>query len=163
MTLWPALSDNVTIQPKKVFILWHSDPTGVGMSDHPQTALFFCQKWVEMLAVTVRPVSQHYRKLSLCSAWSWRDSAENRAQMVLIKNSTLPPDTTPPMHGSARRVPWPNLIHDMVRHTQQNSTRLADPCVDGVPSSGESNCHKQDGQIITVTIRPLRNLSGQKI
>jgi hypothetical protein len=40
VTLRPAPSDTVTIRPTNVYILWQSDPTGVGLSDHPQTAQF---------------------------------------------------------------------------------------------------------------------------
>ncbi len=40
VTLRPALSDTVTIRPTNVFILRQSDPTGVGQSDHTQTAQF---------------------------------------------------------------------------------------------------------------------------
>ncbi len=40
MTLRPAPSDTVTIRPTNVFILRQSYPTGVGQSDHTQTAQF---------------------------------------------------------------------------------------------------------------------------
>jgi hypothetical protein len=40
VTLRPAPSDTATIRPTNVFILRQSDPTGVGQSDHTQTAQF---------------------------------------------------------------------------------------------------------------------------
>jgi hypothetical protein len=40
VTLRPAPFDTVTIRTTNVFILRQSDPTGVGQSDHTQTAQF---------------------------------------------------------------------------------------------------------------------------
>ncbi len=40
VTLRPAPSDTVMICPTNVFTLRQSDPTGVGQSDHTQTAQF---------------------------------------------------------------------------------------------------------------------------
>ncbi len=40
VTLRPTPSDTVTIRPTNVLILRQSDPTGVGQSDHTQTAQF---------------------------------------------------------------------------------------------------------------------------
>ncbi len=65
------------------------------------------------------------------------------------------PDRTPPKHGSMV-FSWVFLTLSRIRIGW--GTRLADPCIGGAPSSGGSNCHKQDGQIITMTIRLLRNL-----
>jgi hypothetical protein len=40
VTLRPALSNTVMNRPTNVHILRQSNPTGVGLSDHPQTARF---------------------------------------------------------------------------------------------------------------------------
>jgi hypothetical protein len=40
MTLRPTVTDIVSIRPTNVYILRQSDSTGVGLSDHPQTAQF---------------------------------------------------------------------------------------------------------------------------
>jgi hypothetical protein len=39
----------------------------------------------------------------------------------------------------------------------------ADPCVGGSPSSDGLNFYKQDGWIVTITIRPLQNWPGPNI
>jgi hypothetical protein len=68
----------------------------------PKPLSLTLQKWVKTLAVRVRSMSWHYRKLSyslfLLDRW---DIAEHSTQMAHIKNSMVSLDRTPPMHGSA--------------------------------------------------------------
>ncbi len=106
-TLWPALFDSVTIWPKNVFILWHSDPTQVVLPDHPKLLSWTPRKsgskrwlwWLDPWAGTTENLA------ILCSTWGRWDSAEHHTPMELIKNDTVPPDRTLPMHGSAEHVP----------------------------------------------------------
>jgi hypothetical protein len=104
MTHWPALSNNVTIRPKNVFILWHSDPCGSDCPATPKPHNSTPQKWVEWLAVTFQPVSQHCKKISY-SLFCLGPVGQCRTPIDgAHKNSTVPPDRTPPMHGSDGRV-----------------------------------------------------------
>ncbi len=103
-------------QPKNVQILWQanpkvvrlSDPTEVGLSDHPQTAQF--DPWKAGLNIRC-DILTHNSALdknlaTLCLAWGLVGQyTKHYKQMVLLKNDTVLPERTPPTHGSAVLVP----------------------------------------------------------
>ncbi len=101
MTLRPAPSDTLTNRPTNVFILRQSDPTGVGQSNHTQTAQFDTLEvglnvgCDNPTLVQSDPFSALPRGLG--------DSSGDDTQMVLLKNGAAPPERTSPTHGSAGR------------------------------------------------------------
>jgi hypothetical protein len=97
VTLRPATSHTVTIRPTNVYILRQSDFTGVGQSDHTQTAQFDPSE----LGLNVgcdNPTHEQSDPFS-ASPGGLGDSSGDDTQMVLLKNDTAPPTST--MHGSA--------------------------------------------------------------
>ncbi len=99
VTLRPAPSGTVTIRPTNIFILRQSDPTGVGQSDHTQTAQF------DPLEVGLNvgcdiPTHEQSDPFSASPGGLW-DSLGDDTQMALFKNGAAPPERTSPTHGSA--------------------------------------------------------------
>jgi hypothetical protein len=105
-----------------VFILRQSDPTGVGQSDHTQTAQFDplevglnvgCDNptHVQSDPRTIRPtynpthVQSDPRTIRpiLCFARWVRGQFGDNIQMAILKNVAAPPERTSPKHGSAGR------------------------------------------------------------
>jgi hypothetical protein len=101
VTLRPTPSDTVTICPTNVFILRQSDPTGVGQSDHTQTAQFDPLE----VGLNVSCDNPTHIKSDPFSALpgGLGDSLGNDTQMALIINGAAPPERTSPVHGSAGR------------------------------------------------------------
>jgi hypothetical protein len=101
VTLQPAPSDTVTIRPTNVFILRQSDPTGVGQSDHTQTAQF------DPLEVGLNVDCDNPTHVQsdpfLALPGGLGDSSGDNTRMALLKNSAVPPEKTSPTHGSAGR------------------------------------------------------------
>ncbi len=99
MTLRPALSNTVMIRPTKVFILRQSDPTGVGQSDHTQTAQF------DPLEVGLNVGCDNPTHVQsdpfFASPGGLGDSSVDDTQMMLLKNGAAPPKRTSPKNGSA--------------------------------------------------------------
>jgi hypothetical protein len=99
VTLRPALSDTVTIRFTNVFILRQSDPTGVGQSDHTQTAQF------DPLEVGLNICCDNPTHVQsdpfFASPGGLGDSSGDDTQMALLKNGAAPPERTSPTHGSA--------------------------------------------------------------
>jgi hypothetical protein len=101
VTLRPAPSDTVTIRPTNVFILRQSDPTGVGQSDHTQTAQFDPLE-VGLNVGCDNPTHVQSDPFS-ASPGGLGDSSGDDTQMALLKNGAAPPERTSPTHGSAGR------------------------------------------------------------
>jgi hypothetical protein len=98
VTLRPAPSDTVTIRPTNIFILKQYDPTGVGQSDHTQTAQF------DLLEVGLNVGCDNLTHVQSnpfsASPGGLGDSSGDNTQMVLLKNGAVPPERTSLMHGS---------------------------------------------------------------
>ncbi len=101
MTLRPAPSDTVTIRPTNVFILRQYDPTGVGQSNHTQTAQFDPLE-VDLNVGCDNPTHIQSDPFS-ASPGGLGDSSGEDTEMVLLKNGTAPPERTSPTHGSVGR------------------------------------------------------------
>jgi hypothetical protein len=99
VTLRPAPSVTVTIRPTNVFILRQSDPTGVGQSDHTQTAQFDPLE-VGLNVGCDNPTHVQSDPFS-ASPGGLGDSLGDNTQMALLKKGAAPPERTSPMHGSA--------------------------------------------------------------
>ncbi len=101
VTLRPAPSDTVTIRPTNIFILRQSYPTGVGQSDHTQTAQFDPLE----VGLNVGCDNPTHAKSDPFSALpgGLGDSLGDDTQMALLKNVTAPPERTSPTHGLAGR------------------------------------------------------------
>jgi hypothetical protein len=98
LTLQPAPSDIVTIHPTNVYILIQSNPTGVGMSDHLQTAQF------DPLEVGLNVGCDNLTH----SLLRWGEGGQfgpRHTDGAVKKNSAAPPKRTSPTHGSAGRKP----------------------------------------------------------
>jgi hypothetical protein len=91
VTLRPALSDTVTILPTNVYILRQSDPPGVGLSDHPQTAQF---DPLDVGLIVGCDIPTHIQSDPFGG-----DSSDHNTQMELLKNGAAPPERTSPTHG----------------------------------------------------------------
>jgi hypothetical protein len=125
VTLRPAPSDTVTIRPTNVFILRQSDPTGVGQSDHTQTAQFDplevglnvgCNNptHVQSDPHTFRPILCSARRVRGQFGWRHTDGAVKKRCCATRENFT---------HAWVSWAQaWPNLTPNMARPTQQNST-----------------------------------------
>jgi hypothetical protein len=93
-------SNTVSIHPTNVYILSRSDPTGVRLSNHPQTAQF------DPLEVGLNVGCDNLtHEPILCSTRQGGDSSSNDTQIALLKNGAAPPERTSPTHGSARHKP----------------------------------------------------------
>ncbi len=101
MTLRPAPSDTVTIHPTNVFILRQSNPTGVGQSDHTQTAQFDPLE-VGLNVGCDNPTHVQSDPFS-ASPGGLGDSLGDDIQMALLKNGTAPPERTSLTNGSVGR------------------------------------------------------------
>ena len=89
------------ILPTDNFILRQSDPTGVGQSDHAQTAQF------DPLEVGLNIGCDNLTHVQSdpfsASPGGLGDSLGDNTQMALLKNGAVPPERTSPSHGSAGR------------------------------------------------------------
>jgi hypothetical protein len=101
VTLRPAPSNTVTIRPTNVFILRQSDPTGVGQSDHTQTAQF--DPLEVGLNVGCDNLAHEQSDPFSASPGGLGDSSGDDTQMALLKNGAVPPERTSLTHGSAGR------------------------------------------------------------
>jgi hypothetical protein len=101
VTLRPAPSDTVTIRPTNFYILRQSDPTGVGQSDHTQTAQFDPLE-VGLNVSCDNPTHVQSDPFS-ASPGGLGDSSGDDTQMALLKNGAAPAEGTSPKHGSAGR------------------------------------------------------------
>jgi hypothetical protein len=81
-----------------VFILRQSDPTGVGHSDHTQTAQFDTLE----VGLNVGCDNQTHEQSDPFSAspGGLGESTGDDTQMALLKNGAAPPERTSPMHRS---------------------------------------------------------------
>jgi hypothetical protein len=99
VTLRPAPSDTVMIRPTIVYKLRQSDPTGVGQSDHPQSAHF------DPLEVGLNVGCDNLTHVQSdpfsASPVGLGDSSGDDTQMALLKKGAAPPERTSPTHGSA--------------------------------------------------------------
>ncbi len=101
VTFRPAPSHTVTIRSTNVFILRQSDTTGVGQSDHTQTAQFDPLE-VGLNVGCDNPAHVQSDPFS-ASPGGLGDSSGDDTQMALLKNSAAPPKRTSATHGSAGR------------------------------------------------------------
>jgi hypothetical protein len=99
VTLRPAPSGTVTIRPTNVFILKQSDPTGVGQSDHTQTAKFDPLE-VGLNIGCDNPTHVESDPFSALLG-GLGDSSGDDTQMALLKNGAAPPERILPTHESA--------------------------------------------------------------
>ncbi len=120
VTLRPALSDTVTIRPTNVFILRQSDPTGVGQSDHTQTAQFDplrsgSKRWLwQSDPRTIRPIFCFARRVRGQFGRRHTDGAVKKRRCATREDFTYA--------WVSWAQAWPNLTPNMARPTQQNST-----------------------------------------
>jgi hypothetical protein len=98
VTLRPAPSDTVTIRSTNAFILRQSNPTGVGQSDHTQTAQF------DPLEVGLKVGCDNLTHIKSdpfsASPSGLGDSLGDNTQMALLKNGAAPPERNSLTHGS---------------------------------------------------------------
>ncbi len=92
VTLQPAPSDTVTIRPINIFILRQSDSTGVGQSDHTQTAQFDPLE-VGLNVGCDNPTHVQSDPFS-ASPGGLGDSSGDDTQMALLRNDAAPPEKT---------------------------------------------------------------------
>ncbi len=98
VTLRLAPSNAVTIRSTNVFILRQYDPTGVGQSDHTQTAQF--DPLDVGLNVGCDNLTHEQSDPFSASPGGLGDSSGDDTQMALLKNGAVPPERTSPTHGS---------------------------------------------------------------
>ncbi len=104
VTIQPAPSDTVMICPTNVCILWQSDPTGIGLSNHLQTAQFDPSE-VSLNVGYDNPTHGYSDPFSAPPSGGGGDSSDHNTQMALLKNTAAPPERTSPTHGSDGRKP----------------------------------------------------------